>query len=115
MTVSYHHHQDFVWAGSTKTCTLFRGGTSRTGMLEAIDHIFVHEGVAEVRVNNVVFSARLGHPVSQHNAKIVQAMRALQLGSVQKCGCTEDTMFVHSLVLQVRSTHAHNLLFTVGV
>ena len=30
-------------------------------------------------------------------------MRSLQLGSVQECGCTEDTMFVHSLVLQVES------------
>jgi hypothetical protein len=115
MTVSYHHHQDFVWAGSTKTCTLFRGGTSRTGVLEAIDHVFVHGGIEEVLVNNVVFSARLGHPVSPHNAKVVHAMRSLQVGSVQECGCTEDTMFVHSLVLQVRSTHAHNLLFTVGV
>ena len=86
---------------STKTCTLFRGGTSRTAVLEAIDHIFLQEAVGEVRVNNVVFSARLGHPVSQHNTRIVQAIRDLQLGSVQECGCTEDTMFVHSFVLQV--------------
>ena len=90
--------------GSTKTCTLFRGGTSRTGVLEAIDHVFVHGGIEEVLVNNVVFSARLGHPVSPHNAKVVHAMRSLQLGSVQECGCTEDVMFVHSLVLQVEST-----------
>ena len=90
--------------GSTKTCTLFRGGTSRTGVLEAIDHVFVHGGIEEVLVNNVVFSARLGHPVSPHNAKVVHAMRSLQVGSVQECGCTEDTMFVHSLVLQVEST-----------
>jgi hypothetical protein len=87
---------------NTKTCTLFRGGTSRTAVLEAIDHIFLQEAVGEVRVNNVVFSARLGHPVSQHNARIVQAIRDLQLGSVQECGCTEDTMFVHSFVLQVQ-------------
>jgi hypothetical protein len=87
---------------NTKTCTLFRGGTSRTAVLEAIDHIFLQEAVGEVRVNNVVFSARLGHPVSQHNARIVQAIRDLQLGSVQECGCTEDTMFVHSFVLEVQ-------------
>ena len=68
---------------STRTSTLFRGGVSRAAVQDAIEHIFLQESVAEVLVNNVVFSGRLGHPVQVNNKGIEHALRALDAGPVQ--------------------------------
>jgi len=84
---------------STKTSTLFRGCSSRAAVQEAILHIFLQDSVHEVLVNNLVFSCRLGHPVSMHNDGIRLSLEALGAGDVQKCGTAEDNMFVHAFVL----------------
>lgn len=81
---------------STRTATLFRGGCSRAAVLDAIEHVFLRHGVAEVLLNNVVFSCRLGHPVSQANAGIRRALEALGAGRLELCGPMDDSMFVHT-------------------
>jgi len=85
---------------STRTATLFRGGCSRAAVLDAIEHVFLRHGVAEVLVNNVVFSCRLGHPVSQANAGIRRALEATGAGRVELCGPMDDSMFVHSFTMR---------------
>ena len=85
---------------STRTATLFRGGSSRAAVLEAIEHVFLPHGVAEVLLNNVVFSCRLGHPVSPRNAAIRRALEAVGAGRVELGAQTEDSMFVHSFVVR---------------
>lgn len=84
---------------STKTSTLFRGCASRAAVQEAIMHVFMQDSVDEVLVNNVVFSCRLGHPVSVHNHGIRRALEAVGAGRVQECGTAEDNMFVHAFVI----------------
>jgi hypothetical protein len=88
---------------STKTATLFRGGASGAAVLEAIDHVFLKDSVAEVLINNVVFSCRLGHPVSQHNAGIRRALERVGAGVVEVCPTMEDNMFVHAFVVRAVS------------
>lgn len=98
--------------GSTKTSTLFRGGRVRSDVLEAIDHIFLKEAVAEVLVNNIVFTARLGHPVSPKNFGIRRALQALGAGSVELSGPMEDTMFVHCITVRFKNLewlHTHGV------
>ena len=85
---------------STQTTTLFRGCASREAIKQAIMHVFVVDSVHEVLVNNIVFSARLGHPVSEHNIGIRQALEALDAGPVHVCETAEDNMFVHAFVLR---------------
>jgi hypothetical protein len=85
---------------STRSATLFRGGSSRAAVLDAIEHVFLPHGVAEVLLNNVVFSGRLGHPVSPKNAAIRRALEAVGAGRVEIGLQTEDSMFVHSFVVR---------------
>ena len=85
---------------STRTATLFRGGCSRAAVLDAIEHVFLPHSVAEVLVNNIVFSSRLGHPVSQANAGIRRALEATGAGRVELCGPMDDSMFVHSFTMR---------------
>lgn len=85
---------------STKTSTLFRGGASRAAVQHAIMHVFVQDSVHEVLVNNIVFSCRLGHPVSVNNLGIRRALEALGVGTFQECGTAEDNMFVHAYIVR---------------
>ena len=89
--------------GSNKTSTMFRAGTSREEINEAISHVFTMETIHDVLVNNIVYSSRLGHPVSRHNNGIKQALLALGIGSVKECMPLDDCMFVHCFLLQVQN------------
>jgi hypothetical protein len=85
---------------TTRTATLFRGGTSRAAVQEAIEHVFIADSVAEVLVNNVVFTGRLGCPVSRNNRGILRSLLSCGLAkSVEPCESIDDT-FTHSLVLK---------------
>ena len=85
---------------TTRTATLFRGGTSRAAVQEAIEHVFIADSVAEVLVNNVVFTGRLGCPVSRNNRGILRSLQNCGLAkSVEPCESIDDT-FTHSLVLK---------------
>lgn len=87
--------------GSSRTSTLFRGGACREKIAEAVEHVFLREAVAEVLVNNIVYSAKLGHPVLANNAGIRRALEGLRAGRVELCAAMEDCMFVHSLLVKV--------------
>ena len=85
---------------TTRTATLFRGGISRAAVQEAIEHVFIADTVAQVLVNNVVFTGRLGCPVSRNNRGILRSLRNCGLAkSVEPCESIDDT-FTHSLVLK---------------
>jgi len=102
---------------STRTATLFRGGCSRAAVVEAIDHVFLAHTVESVVLNNVVFSCRLGHPVSQNNAAIRRALEAAEAGRVELGAQTEDSMFVHSFVVRAERAWlgAHELADLPGL
>ena len=85
---------------STRTATLFRGGSSRAAVIEAIDHVFMPHTIESVVLNNVVFNCRLGNPVSQQNKAICRALQAAGAGRVELGAQTEDSMFVHSFVVR---------------
>jgi hypothetical protein len=89
--------------GSSKSSTMYRAGASREDISEAIMHVFIQETVLDVLVNNVVYTARLGHPVSKHNKGIRRALEQLGLGSVELCMPMEECMFVHGLLLRVQN------------
>jgi hypothetical protein len=90
---------------STRTATLFRGGASGEAILTAIEHVFVKDSVAEVLINNVVFSSRLGHPVSQNNAGILRMLQRVGAGAVDVRATLEENMFVHAFVIRAVSQH----------
>ena len=108
---------------STRTSTLFRGGVSRAAVQDAIEHIFLQESVAEVLVNNVVFSGRLGHPVQVNNKGIEHALRALDAGPVEQCLLLDDSTFVHSFLvratrdewLRAKGLHSYNMCVRVNI
>ena len=89
--------------GSNKTSTMFRAGIAREDIRETIAHVFVEDAVHEVLVNNVVYTSRLGHPVSRYNNGIRRALEHLSVGCVEACMAIDDCMFVHCLLVQVQS------------
>lgn len=90
--------------GSNKTSTMFRAGTSRAEISESIAQVFAQDTVDEVLVNNVVFTSRLGHPVSKYNKGISRALEQLGVASVDVCMPIDDCMFVHCILLRVESS-----------
>lgn len=90
--------------GSTGGTTMFKAGMSRNDISEAISHAFVADAVYSVLVNNVVYSSRLGHPVSKYNEGIHRALLAIWVGDIELCLPMDECMFVHSFLLQMRDS-----------
>ncbi len=87
--------------GLQNTTTLLRAGTSSREIERAIPHVFVMDNIVEAVVHNIVYSARIGRPVSAHNKAIGRALE-------EACGCRilaclqiEESMFVHSFHVQM--------------
>lgn len=90
--------------GSNKTSTMFRAGTSRAEISEAIAQVFTPDTVHKILVNNIVYTSRVGHPVSRYNNGIRRALEQLDVASVEACMSIDDCMFVHCLLLRVHSS-----------
>lgn len=87
--------------GSNKTSTLFRAGTSSEEIWQSICHVFVLDTLQDVFVTNIVYNARLGHPVAAHNEHIQVALSQLNVGKIVLCMPAEECMFVHCFKLKV--------------
>ena len=87
--------------GIQNSTTLMRAGTNSKEIESVISHVFVLENIVEVVVHNIVFSARLGRPVSSRNTGIGRAIEQACGCSVLTCLQIEESMFVHSFHVQV--------------
>jgi len=87
--------------GIQNSTTLMRAGTNSKEIESVISHVFVLEKIVEVVVHNIVFSARLGRPISSRNTGIGRAIEQACGCSVLTCLQIEESMFVHSFHVQV--------------
>ena len=87
--------------GINNTSTLLRAGIDSKEISRAIAHVFVIDNIFETRIHNIVYSARVGRPISKENKVIGRVLQAA-------CGCNileylllEDSMFVHSFFVRM--------------
>jgi hypothetical protein len=87
--------------GLQNTTTLLRAGTSSREIERVIPHVFVLDNIVEAVVHNIVYSARIGRPVSAQNKAIGRALEDACGCRILACLQIEESMFVHSFHVQM--------------